>query len=459
MRYKWMKFPVIWQYADCMKRSLWDRGDGLHISRRGVLISHHATTVYGSLTGGIFSTTLLLLLLGNAASEEYIYFIALNTAVMSFAGMAQFLSPLIFERMKRRRRMIYFLTGIYHVINIAVLPALVMLDIPTSEKAYLYIGANGVMSACSSLCAPAYSVWMMHSLPEECRSDYLVFQNMTTELLLQVTSLLLAVFMDFFKAHDAALIGILIMRGCAVAAAVIQYLSRNRMIEPQYNRDIQKVTLYEIVHTPLSSKPFLFTVGISMLWTFGVTFAGTYYSAYLLDGANLSYTYISICGLIGIPLNILMLPKWNKAIRDRGWLPALSVSMMLYGICYAINGLVTEQTVWVYLLSTVYCMAIAGGVTLGNANLPFLYMPKSMENSCLTFYNLCTSLASMASAMAAEFFCQMTADHPVSVFGIMLENRAYMNFITCIILLADAGMVWLLYKKKGTEPRSTPTSE
>ena len=84
---------------------------------------------------------------------------------------------------------------------------------------------------------------------------------------------------------------------------------------------------------------------------------------------------------------------------------------------------------------------------------------KKEKNSCLTFYNLCTSLASMASAMAAESFCQMTADHPVSVFGIMLENRAYMNFITCIILLADAGMVWLLYKKKGTEPRSTPTSE
>lgn len=59
--------------------------------------------------------------------------------------------------------MIYLLMAIHHFINIVILPAIVMLNLPTTEKAYLYIGVYGVMTACNALCGPAYSVWMMHS--------------------------------------------------------------------------------------------------------------------------------------------------------------------------------------------------------------------------------------------------------------------------------------------------------
>lgn len=157
------------------------------------------------------------------------------------------------------------------------------------------------------------------------------------------------------------------MRALASVAVSLQFLARNRMEEPEYNVAIHRVTWREMLLTPLWSKPFLITVLIAILWSFGTTFAGTYYSAYLLDGAGLSCTYISICGMIGLPLNIYLLPRWNKAINVYGWLPALSVSMALYGICFALNALVTEQSAWIYLFFTVYCISISGGVTLGQS--------------------------------------------------------------------------------------------
>ena len=175
MKNIFMKIPFIRNYIECMHNSLGNNGDGMHVSRRGILFSHYATTLNNNLTGGIFSTTLLLLLLQNATSSEYIRFIAMNTAVLSFAGMMQILSPLLFERMKKRRKGIYILNGIYHVINIIILPLLVILDLPTAFKAYLYVAASGVMQASITLSTPAYNVWIMHNLPETCRSDYLVF--------------------------------------------------------------------------------------------------------------------------------------------------------------------------------------------------------------------------------------------------------------------------------------------
>ena len=75
-----MKIPFVQNYAACMRSSLSDNGDGLHISRRGVLFPHYATTA------------------------EYVRFLAMHTAVLSFAGMTQLLSSVLFERLKQRRK-------------------------------------------------------------------------------------------------------------------------------------------------------------------------------------------------------------------------------------------------------------------------------------------------------------------------------------------------------------------
>ena len=441
-----IRFPILQQYNDCFYLSLGDIGDGLHESRRGVLLSQHATTVNDNLTGGIFATALFLFLLKDATAFDYTRFIAMHSVVTGMAGFAQLLSPLLFERIRNRRRWIYGLTGAGHFINIVILPFLSGLGLPTPIKAYLYIISSGIMSACSAVCGPAYSEWMIHSLPDACRSDFFMLQTTTTELLSQGVSLALSVGMDFYKRRFSEFSGLLLMRGLAVLAVTGQYCARNRMEEPAYQTQAREGSWKNILKAPFSSKPFLFTVFVSMIWAFGTGFGGTYYNAYLLDGAKLSYTYISVCGFIGLPLQLLMLPKWNSSIRSRGWLPTMSVSMFLYGICYAINAMVTERSRWMYLISTVFCKMIAGGVSMGNANLAYLFMPESMKNSCFTFFSVCTSLAGMASAQAAKAACRKTEGKTISLFHLSLENRAYICFFAFAILALDSAAIWCFHK-------------
>ena len=110
---------------------------------------------------------------------------------------------------------------------------------------------------------------------------------MTIDLVTQVLLLVLSVFMDFFKAKNAVFAGILIMRALAIGAVAAQYLARNRISEPEYNTEVKHVTFRDMLKMPFSSKPFLVTVLIAMLWSFGTTVGGVYYNAYLLDGAGL----------------------------------------------------------------------------------------------------------------------------------------------------------------------------
>lgn len=210
--------------------------------------------------------------------------------------------------------------------------------------------------------------------------------------------------MDVFQKKDAAFTGILIMRGLAVGSVAMQYAAQNHMVEPEYNNSVARITLREMVKTPFSSVPFLATALISFLWTSGNIFGTTYYNAFLLDGVGLSYTFISLSTLIGLPLTILTSPKWNRLIRSRGWLPTLSISMALYSVCFLLNVFVTPRTTWIYLISGAYGKLVSNGVLLCVANLAYLFMPKSMQNSCLSFFNLCSSLASMAAATEQNTF-------------------------------------------------------
>ena len=72
-------------------------------------------------------------------------------------------------------------------------------------------------------------------------------------------------------------------------------------------------------------------------------------------------------------------------------------------------------------------------------------MPENFKNSCLAFFSLCTSLAGMAAAVAAEKFCILTDGFIINLFGLTLENRAYAGFVSCAILVLNGSIVWMLH--------------
>ncbi len=431
-------------YRMAWNNALCNDSDGLMSSRRSVLATDVSARFSGMMTGGTFFTTLLLLVLRDATAVEYGYFIALNAAVQSFAGMAQFLAPFFMERLPRRAGAVNALKAVYHAVNTLLLPLIVALPVPVSAKGYLFVAMVGVMTAANAMCGPAWGVWYMHSLPNERRSDYLMIYQGIGALADAVIAVALSMFMDYVKAGNAEYIGILVMRGLAMALVGAEFYFRRRVVEPVYNEGQEKVSLRDILTAPFASKKFLAVVLIVVIWNFGTGVAAVYYSAYLLDGAMLSYSYISLCGALGVPLSILMLPFWNRVIRKKGWMPALPMALFLFALCYVINGFVTEETKWMYMVSGVFCTLVSGGYLLEFSNLPYIYLPEKMRASCVAFYSLCGSLASFAAAGVASWLYGVTSGTTISLWGLQLENRAYMSVMGFFILALACGVAWLL---------------
>jgi len=318
-------------------------------------------------------------------------------------------------------------------------------------RANVFVVVLTLRTVASSLCGPGMSAWHIYSMAEFCRSDYYMVSNALSSIINPIISLLLGIYLDTFVANEKALLGILIMRGLALLLVLVELKLFWHVPEPEYNTGIEntnRITFKDILLAPVRCRAFVGIVMIYVLYVFGSGMA-PYYGVYLRDGAELSYTYQSLVGIAGVPCSILTLPFWNKMVHKYGWLKPMSVSLALYAVCHAINALVTVDTKWMFFVSNIFCQFVCGGMQFGMSNLPFLRVPKDLQTGCLAFYNAMGSITGIGVAFVAQAFQKATDGKILHLFGLSIENRAYMCFFPFVIILIDAGIIgWLAFVEK-----------
>lgn len=383
----------------------------------------------GNITAGTFYTALILVLFrGHPESlrNEYLGRIAM---LQTAAGFLQMAAPLFLERLKRRKPLVMALRLTYHFLNIFCLAIVPILPFDIITKANIFMIVAGLMSASVALYSPGMSAWHIHALSEHCRSDYYTINSLLAGALSLASNLLASVFMDFFAKDEKEFTAIIIMRGVALLLIAAESKQFWRIKEPTYSISEQKPSFLQILSIPLRHPRFLVNVTIAALWTGVTSMLGSYYGTYLLADAKMSYTFLGVIGIVGIPFSWFAAPIWNQIIHRHGWLRPMAISLVLYGGAYAINAFVTEETQWLYLAGSVYCTIVAPGATLAFSNLPYMNSPKEGLSSCLAFYSTVGSVMGFIGAWAGKVFIHATEGKIIEVFGLSLKNAAYISML------------------------------
>ena len=424
--------------------------DGLMQSRRALFAGNLIGTFTSNITAGTFYTALFLVLFrGQPESmrNEYIGNIAL---LQTIAGFLQMLAPQIVERLRSRKLYVMGLRWTYHFLNIVCLAAVPVLPFDIRTKANIFMIICTLMSVTAALYAPALSAWHIHPLTMECRSDFFTVQNMISSVSNHVTGLLAGLFMDFFAKSEAEYTAVLIMRGVAVLAMVIEGRSYWKIKEPVDQISAKRQSLLDILLVPFRHPRYLLNVLIVPLWG-GFTCTIPYYSTYIIADAKISYTFLGIVGILAIPGGLIMAPFWNQMVRKYGWFRPMAISMILCGVSYGLNGLVNEHSHWIYVVSAIFYAFVYGGYSLGGANLPYHNAPKEGLSSCLAFYSTFGSIMGLVGTWAGKWFVRVTDGKMITVFGLTLKNTCYASFIPFFGSFLVAGLVMMVYvldKKK-----------
>jgi len=220
----------------------------------------------GACISGNFFTGLLL-----ALGADDLYISALNMAT-TLTAMLQLFSPLLLERIKRRKPLLLAVRATSHLLNVVLLGVLPILPMHKNFILTCYFIVILCFNSLSALFNAGVTTWHMQSVPQEKLSSYFTLSNFITTLLSYVFSFLTAQFIDNMTASGSTFLHFsvemspfMILRIFAFACAILDIFFCSRIREYEYpasdNTGHNILDGFRLITLPLRNKRFILSIG------------------------------------------------------------------------------------------------------------------------------------------------------------------------------------------------------
>ena len=450
------RFTTILSRSEGIRITFIENDDGLASSRRSLLAGNLLSGMFSSLISGVFLTSLILTMMQDSPAVKQNSFLGSVTMISLATGLAQIVAPLIMERFPRRKKLLLILRTVYHLLNIVLLGVIPILPFGLDIRLWCFLGVHLVASLIVQISSAAFSVWHVSDLPDRTRASYFSFVNMLSPMITSLFATGASFFLDHMEDGGYGYLGLLILRGIALVFAGLEILAFTRIKEPEY-APAPKRSLAGMLILPFRTPKYLLTVSLTLIYSFGANFPGQYFTAYLLEDVGLSYALISGITLASIPIYFIAYPVWTRIIGRTSWLRTLALATTLYLTPYLFNAFTTSDRWFFYPISAISAYIFAPGITLVFANLPYMNLPEANQTSYIAFYSTVANVSGFLSSLAAKSFVTSTTGTDIGLFGLLFQNRQFLNFIPCLTLLLTALISLLIdFSQRKKEKSESP---
>lgn len=424
-------------------------GDERAKSRRNILFFGYTSTVVNNLVGGNLLIGYMLLL---GAGDRYIGTFSLVTTAMS---LVQMFSPLVMERLEKRKSILLAARGMVNFLNIIALGLVNFLPVENQTKLVLVLVI--ILGSClvNAVMNPGMAIWHLQSIPEEVRARYYAFFNISSNIILLLSVFSASKLVDAFKQRGAELEGLLLIRLAALILCLLDFFFLWRIKEYSYARKYAGVNIKNILIYPLREKKYLKTTFVACLYCFSINIPGSFYTIYLLKDLKLDYSFINLVGMAYIPAVILFTPVWRKIIERTSWFKAMFIALALLSFTYAGQAFVTGDTVYLYPVTAIYGMFFGPGTSLIFLNLPYVNIPEGSQTNFFGFFSTMTTMAGMLGLFCGLGFIEYTAAVNVSILGTGMQNKQYICLLTGAVMLTSSIIIYFAAARKAPEAGNT----
>ncbi len=415
-------------------------GDDLSRDRMSLINFAFVNNVVANLVGGNYLTGLLLLMDADDG------FIGLTGMIPFAANIVQLIAPIIMERFTKRKTFLIWFRFAALMINalfISVIPFL-----PMAQQAQLTLVALAlvVVNCTHAILNPGFAMWHMQFLPNRLRASFFSSQSIGVAVLVAGATMGASALVDAFKAHGSEITGIMVVRGIAVALVFLDAYLLYRMREYPYESSGQKIRLRDVFTKPLKDKIYMRSVGVGVLWSFAANIPSSFYTVYLLQNVQVSYTYITALSLLNIPCMILFTPLWRKAIgRTGSWFKIIQIAMSGYLLHYVVLSLVTpENYIFMYPLAMMIAYPLGAGITLGYTNVPYINIPAQDGTVYNAFYSTACNVVAFFGVMLSRSIMQNTEGLVLNILGTPMINKQFYLLLVAIIMALCTVAIYFL---------------
>jgi Na+/melibiose symporter-like transporter len=403
---------------------------GLHL----ILKDGLATETMNTLTAGTFLTAIALYM---GASNVQIGILA---ALPTFTNIFQLISVWLVQRFNNRRAItvIGAFCGRVPLLVIGTMPLL--FSTSASVPALIFLLFFQYLFA--SIAGGSWNSWMRDLIPQQILGSYYSHRSRLMQILNVTLSLIIAMSIDYVKAHYPAheITAYAIMFIVSGMVGMMGVYALSRTPEPK-SKPINE-NIVKLLSKPLTVKNFRKLLVFNSCWIFAFNMVTPFYSVYMMKTLGLPLVYIICLNIVSQVSSITSIKLWGRCSDRFSNKTIIRICAPVYICCimvWSVMGVINTAFMLPLLVIIHILMGASNaGITLALSNIGIKLAPADEGIVYLVAKNIVTALFSATAPLAGG----LLADFFTSHFVIHLFGRGQWN----LFFMAGAAVAMLSLK-------------
>ncbi|NJD01618.1 MAG: MFS transporter [Ruminiclostridium sp.] len=358
----------------------------------------------------------------------------------------QFLSPLVLEKMEKRKYIITILCLIHRLLlgSMLFVPFVVKgQTVRLAVVAVIYF----ISFLLASFITPAAAGLIIDLVPDNIRGRYFGARESYLLGATTVFTLIMGRVLDIFKNNGNEYGGFIVMFSSVFVLTLVNIIFLSSIKEPPVKRSKIELNLRKVVTIPLKDKKFRKIVLVFLLWNIGTQMGLPFFSVYMVTGLKLNYTYIMAVGMLGTLANTLVVRLWGRLADRKSWLFVLKLSILMLSLTHIAWFFVNTSTVY----ALVPFIHIAGGLSwagigISTFNIQFIYSPEEGRTVYIGFNAALSGLMGFLSTLLGSVLLILFSTLKISISSFTIGSMQIIFAISGLLLGVCAAYVHLFIK-------------
>lgn len=370
--------------------------------------------------GEIGKSRLLLIfdgILGNAAAilttgvflSGYIVYLngsdlvtGLVNSSVSWASIAVLFSFLLFERLKRRKRLLITVNLAARLLLCGSVFLPLFMD---DKKVILPIVAVMVITASflSAFYGTGFTVWLFGVLPKDGKNDFIYLRMFWLRIAFTTVTILGGFVVDLFHKGYA---GFLMLFSFSLCLSVLDTILLMKIREPEYKVDGQAKPKLSMLAEPMKNGRFRSYLVFVFLYFASLTMSGTFTPVYLIRYMKFDYTFISSMNVIQYICLIGFTALWRQMEAKKGVVHVFRITATIAVVEFLLYGFLTSRTAWILVPATILAGIGNSGFNITVLNYRYGFIPEKNRTVYESWFAAVFGLSTLVAPIFGNFIMQ-----------------------------------------------------
>lgn len=369
-------------------------------------------------------------------------------AIPVLAGIIQLISPIVFEKMEKRKQLVTILCLIHRLLlgSMVFMPFLAKGQ--TARLALIAV-IYFVSYLAVSFINPAASGWIIDLTPDNIRGRYFGIRESYVLGSATVFTLIMGRVLDIYKENGNEYGGFIVMFSFVLILAVGNFVIFSLMKEPPVKRSKSELNLKKVISIPLKDNKFRKIVLLFIFWNIGVQIGGPFFAVYMVTGLKLNYTYIMAVSMLGTLVYTLVVRLWGRLADRKSWVYVIKLSIFMLAVTHLIWFFINPSTAYIL----VPLMHIAGGLSwsgigISAFNIQFTYSPEEGRTIYIGFNAALSGLIGFLSTLLGSLLLVLFNTFVINISGFTIGSMQIIFAISGILLAGCATYIHAVFRSQ-----------